>query len=91
MILAPKETFMEDVMRKAATGDLDAQCYLGTCYRDGTEGLPQDVVMAVMWYTLAAEYGHGAAQRNLGNCYRDGIGVKKNMAMAQYWYTMAVS
>lgn len=81
---------MEEVTRKATEGDLDAQCYLGTCYRDGT-GVPQDKVVAVVWYTLAAEDGHGAAQRNLGNCYRDGIGVKKNMATAQYWYTMASS
>ena len=86
-----KETFIEGVARKAAEGDLDARCYLGTCYRDGTEGLPKDEVAAAEWFYLAADYGHGGAQRNLGNCYRDGVGVKKNMETAQYWWACAAS
>lgn len=35
----------------------------------------------------AAELGHPEAQARLGFYYSQGFGVKKNISMAQYWYT----
>ena len=37
----------------------------------------------------AAKMGHGWSKLNLGNFYANGTGVKKDLAMAAYWYKAA--
>jgi TPR repeat protein len=49
--------------RKAADqGHVLAQFYLGLMYRDG-EGVPQDYVLAHMWYNLSAAQGNQSAAK----------------------------
>jgi TPR repeat protein len=73
--------YVKDYMRAAAAGNKDAQCNLGSCYRNGT-GVAGYAAKAVELYTRAAEAGHPDAQCNLGLCYREGTGVAKNVAKA---------
>jgi TPR repeat protein len=44
-------------------GDADAQANLGVMYATG-EGVPQDHVLAHMWFNLAAAQGNDKALRN---------------------------
>jgi TPR repeat protein len=49
--------------RKAADkGHSEAQYWLGICYQDG-EGVPQDYVLAHMWFNLSASNGVGEDQQ----------------------------
>ena len=52
--------------RKAAEqGEADAQYNLGVCYYNG-DGVPQDEVLAYMWYDLASANGLKRAERKKG-------------------------
>ena len=42
-------------------------CNTGWCYEYGI-GVTKDLVIAVEYYTLAANQGHANAQNNLGIC-----------------------
>jgi TPR repeat protein len=44
---------LEETRARAALGDVIAQFNLGFMYEDG-EGVPEDDVLAYMWYNLAA-------------------------------------
>ena len=49
---------------------------------------PDDII-AIKWWTLAAENGSLWAQHRLGWCYFDGSGVEKNHAEAIKWFLRA--
>ncbi|KAF9161894.1 hypothetical protein DFQ26_004041 [Actinomortierella ambigua] len=53
------------------------------------QGVDQNDVEAVKWFTKAAEQGDENAQHNLGVMYEYGQGVDQNNAEAAKWYTMA--
>lgn len=53
------------------------------------DGVGEDSVRAVEWYTKAAEQGETRAQFNLGCCYYCGIGVEKNLDKAIELFTRA--
>ncbi|KAJ3095860.1 hypothetical protein HDU97_006456 [Phlyctochytrium planicorne] len=61
---------------------------LGICYKDG-DGVPQDFVQAVKWFTKSAEQGLAGAQCNLGFCYKNGEGVAPDPKMAVKWFLKA--
>jgi len=44
-------------------GDADAQSNLGVMYAQG-QGVPKDIVLAYMWFNLAAAQGHANAVKN---------------------------
>ena len=75
---------MNELMKKAEAGDAEAQQTVGACYAYG-QGVPQDYVKAVYWFTRAARRGNAKAQYNLGILYISGIGVQQNMASARLW------
>jgi len=64
--------------KKAASGNIDAYADLGTLYKNGWAGLPQDHAESAKWYQPAAERGSAVAQLNLGVFYSLGLGVTKN-------------
>ena len=78
------------LQEKAKAGDVKAQYKLGWMYDSGN-GVPQDSVEAVRWYSLAAEQGDERAQNNLGWMYYSGIGVPQDKGMAAYWYYKAAA
>lgn len=63
----------------------DCMNELGVCCELG-EGMPQDLVKAVMWYRRAARDGSAVGRYNLARCYELGIGVKKDLNAAVEWY-----
>ena len=60
-----------DELQLAADQDhIEAQFYLAQAYHDG-EGVEQDYIMAVHFYTNPAEQGNADAQYRLGKCIEE--------------------
>ena len=72
----------------AEQGDAATQHNLGLMYANG-EGVPENDVKAVEWYSKAAKQGFAAAQYNLGNMYGKGEGVPVNNVRAYMWWSLA--
>ena len=79
---------LDEVIKKAVSGDSEAQFTLGWRYDSGDE-IPQDYAKAAEWYHRAAEQGHDGAQNNLGFLYGNGQGVPQNYAKAAELYRRA--
>ena len=58
---------------------------LGKLYLDSSSGDLMDVEKGIMWYTKAADGGHGDARLELGTFYKDGIHVKKDKTKAKMY------
>jgi TPR repeat protein len=74
--------------KAAATGDADAMCAIGSCYRVG-EGVKQDHTKAVEWWEKASRRGH-AATHKLAWCYKYGTAVERDGGKALELYLKAV-
>jgi TPR repeat protein len=74
--------------QKAESGDAVAQAALGADYYSGN-GVPQDYVEAVKWYSLSAKQGNPESQRLLGGCYFLGNGTPKDYAEGARWCRLA--
>ncbi len=85
---AADTSIIDELRKKAGSGDAFAQEKLGMMYTRG-EGAPKDFVEAVKWYRMAAEQGYAKAQERLGMMYKLGYGVSKNNAEAAKWYRKA--
>lgn len=72
----------------AESGDPFAEWILGDMYKNG-EGLPQDMKMALNWWTQAAAKGLSGAQLSLGDSYAAGQGVPENWSEAVKWWRKA--
>jgi len=73
---------------RAATGDSEAQIYLGELYRHGLD-LTWDLHKAFSWYLKAARQGHVAGLSNVGSAYFYGLGVPLDYEEASVWYLKA--
>ncbi len=73
----------------AEQGNTDAQYNLGLMYDNG-DGVAQDDIEAMKWYTLAADLGDAKAQYKLGLMYNNGKGVPQDYKEAVKWYTLSV-
>ncbi|TAL05927.1 MAG: sel1 repeat family protein, partial [Verrucomicrobia bacterium] len=67
-------TSFDEMHAAAASGDPQAQCYMGVCYQNG-QGVQQDYNEAVKWFRRSAEQNDQVAQCYLGFCYLAGHGV----------------
>ncbi len=74
--------------KQAASGDAEAQYYLGMTYLGGF-GVPPDYTKAAAWMRKAAEQGLVSAQWTLGGLYEYGTGVPQDYAQAAVWYRKA--
>lgn len=83
----PREQ-VDEYLRKAGEGDVDAQYNLGIIYYHG-EGVEKDFEQALSWFQKAAEQGDVDAQYNLGFMYGRGEGVKKDHGQSVQWFTRA--
>ncbi len=68
-----------------ASNQLTAQWILAELYAKG-QGVKQDDVLAMKWYTVAAKREHRDAQLALGGYYAAGRGVDEDIPHAVYWY-----
>ena len=53
------------------------------------QGVPQDFIVAMKWYRVAADQGFAVARLNLGAMYVKGLGVPQDLAEATKWYRLA--
>ncbi len=79
-----------DVVRRAEWGDPRAQAELGFMYEYGRR-MPQDFVLAAMWYRRSAEQGNPHGQHLLGLLYNKGRGVPENLVEAYKWLNLAAA
>lgn len=81
----------DDLLRKAQSGDPEAQYALGNAYQLGA-GVARQLPVAMRWYLKAATQGHRDAQVNLGLMFLQELpqaGVERNAAQARYWFRRA--
>ena len=93
------EGSLEDLVKRAESGELEAQIELGNMYLSGRSIVPKDYLKAAKWLRMAAEQAAAekgdAEQRvakarfNLGCLYADGQGVVQDYAEAAKWFRMA--
>src|SRR5436190_8733450 len=76
------------LVRAAEGGNARAQTRLGFMHETG-RGVPQDYVVAAMWYRDAAEQGEPGAQHLLGLLYDKGFGVPLDLIEALKWVNLA--
>ncbi len=82
------ETALDEWKPLAKRGDVQAQHYLGSMYKEG-KGVIQDYETAIDWYTLAAEQGYTNAQRSLGDILSIEFSAWLDIKAAIKWYTLA--
>ena len=82
---ASAEDYFQNEIKKANSGNIEAQANLGFAYYIGM-GVPQDYAEGVKWLRMAAEQGHVESQYMLGDAYYRGTGVPQDAASAAKWY-----
>jgi len=83
------ETDIKELIKKAESGNTEAQIKLGQMYLDG-QGFTKNYAEAIKWIGKAAEQGIAKAQHMLGGIYFiGGPGVPKNYVEAMKWYRKA--
>lgn len=80
--------YIDKLLSKAKSGDLEAQFDLGWAYEVGDE-LKPDLRMAFHWFKTAAEGGHAKAMHKTGYMYEKGFGTASNEKRAFEWYKKA--
>lgn len=78
-----------EVVSRAATGDGEAQCYLGRSYIEGLRGFPTNYAEGRRWLIMSAEQDVAQAQNSLGWNSAHGIGGPTNHAEAIQWFQRA--
>jgi len=72
----------------AEKGDAQAQFNLGVMYDRG-QGVAQNYVEAIKWYSKAADQNEVGAQFMLGRMHHEGRGIIQDYNKAAKWYQMA--
>lgn len=78
------ETNIQDLIKKAQSGDAEAQFTLATAYFAGNS-VKEDKEKALTLFLKAAEQEVPPAMYNLGLMYRDGYGTERNWFSSMYW------
>lgn len=86
---APPTDSVAALQLAADKGDPEAQYQLATRYIDG-DGVQQDDLTALRWFSRAADQGDAEAQYNLGVMYMTGRGALKNITEGYFWTSLAV-
>lgn len=73
----------------AGQGHAQSMFQLGLTYEQGLANGKPDALKAVAWYRKAADAGIGEAQNNLGRMYFQGIGVAKDLPLAETLFLQA--
>ena len=77
------------VNKRLELNDAEAFFYRGCGYLHGAYGLPKDTKKALELWNRGAELGSISAHAALGGAYLQGTGVKKDMKMVRYHYSLA--
>ena len=81
--------YVERLKKRVDAADADAIFQLGSCYKLGMRGLPQDYGKANKFWLGAGELGHALAHNNLANAYENKEGVERDTKKAEYYYELA--
>jgi TPR repeat protein len=81
----PPKASQAELLKKAQTGDSDAQYQLGMLYELGSSDTQKDPLKAFEWLHRSAESGNPKAETNLGVVYWRGDGVAKDDAVGFTW------
>jgi len=77
---------LAEISAKAAEGDAQAQCDLGSAYAFGKFGLNNDWTNAMVWFQKSAAQNNAEAQCRLGTGYNFGVGLPRNFSEGVKWY-----
>lgn len=86
--LGAQEATLQDLTKRADSGDASAQFALARLYHEG-KAVAQNYGAAAEWAARAAEAGDPAAQNLLGRYYHAGLGVARDQALALRWLRAA--
>ena len=78
-LISDKQDTFEDEVEEAKKGDSDSQCYVGSSYLSGKDGVERDVDKGLYWLTLSAEQLNENAEYLLGCFYCLGDEVHKDV------------
>ena len=81
--------YNDNIVRSLKKGKAWAQNCMGQHYRDGSHGIQQSSMMAVMLFEKAIKQGDSVAMYNLGCLYQTGQGVVKSFKKAFKLYSAA--
>ena len=89
--VAPKtdEEIMKRIIKRVEVNDEKAIYSLGTFYRYGIKGYPQDYIKALELFHQAAELGYTEAYLNIGYLYMFGLGVEVDKKKAIHYWELA--
>ena len=79
---------LQEFRSLAHQGNAGAEFMLGVMYFNGI-GVPQDRVIAAIFFRQAAGKGDAAAQFALGTIFIRGVGVGQDLVQALVWLTLA--
>ena len=85
-----RELDLARTLSRARGGDIAAQYAMGLRFADG-DGVPQNYVVAMTWFTRAADGGHPEAQLKLVLGYIKGIGLPHDKNQAVTWLKRAAN
>ncbi|MEZ0223785.1 MAG: tetratricopeptide repeat protein [Alphaproteobacteria bacterium] len=77
------------ILKKAETGDAEAQYQLGNLYFYGIKGHELDLAKAREWFDKAVQQNYGPAEYQIGAMYLRGLGCRESKAEALKWYIRA--
>ena len=79
---------IEREKKRMEAGDAIAIYNVGVCYRDGTDGYPQDYKKALELWHRAAELDNADACASIGVAYEDGEGVEIDKKKAVHYFEL---
>ena len=80
---------VEHLLKKAESGDPQAQYDLAQLYGNGSKEIPRNQEAAFSWFMKAGEQGLAPAQYQVGRLLFYGQGVARNQQEAVNWYYVA--
>ena len=83
------EEIAEREKKRMEVGDPEAMFNIGSCYRDGSYGYPQDYTKSLELYHRAAELGYSKACICIGVSYFEGRGVEVDHKKAVHYYELS--
>lgn len=83
-----KDENVQEYIKAAEAGDINAQYYLGMCFEDG-DIVDQSLAKSLYWYEKAAEQGMADAQYATGRMYFGNCEVDADYQKAISWLVKA--
>ncbi len=78
------DELFQDLLKQAKNGNAEVQYQVAKIYDEGFL-IPYDFTKALEWYEKSAQNNYEAAQFTMGYFYCRGIGVEKNLKLANDW------